>query len=169
MQVPPLFGQQLVNRRTLEFILPRAHQLRRLVERHVKFALRPDRLAVHRYRVMDGVNPRAQHPHGLAVDRHPPGQNHLLASAPRGDTRFRQIFLQANHLDKDPTCPPPARQFFRAASSLTPCNPCNLFNCLACGFVHPALAYASFLVLRRPVMRSPAFHWPRFVSSSMRS
>src|SRR5688572_4342370 len=29
--------------------------------------------------------------------------------------------------------------------------------------------YASGLVLRRPVIRSPSFHWPRFFSSSVRS
>src|SRR5579859_7648076 len=32
-----------------------------------------------------------------------------------------------------------------------------------------ALAQASGLVLRRPVMRSPSFHWPRFLSRPTRS
>src|SRR5690349_15978057 len=30
-------------------------------------------------------------------------------------------------------------------------------------------AQASGLVLRRPVIRSPSFHWPRFLSNSVRS
>src|ERR1700761_5955152 len=36
---------------------------------------------------------------------------------------------------------------------------------------HPPLVtfYASGLVLRRPVIRSPSFHWPRFLSNSVRS
>src|SRR3989442_12882917 len=29
--------------------------------------------------------------------------------------------------------------------------------------------YASLLVLRKPVIRSPSFHWPRFLSNSRRS
>ena len=32
-----------------------------------------------------------------------------------------------------------------------------------------AIFYASGLVLRRPVIRSPSFHWPRFLSNSVRS
>jgi hypothetical protein len=34
---------------------------------------------------------------------------------------------------------------------------------------HSSLFQASGLVLRRPVMRSPSFHWPRFLSNSVRS
>ena len=34
---------------------------------------------------------------------------------------------------------------------------------------HSAFAYGSFLVLRRPVMRLPSFHSPRFLSISTRS
>src|ERR1019366_6156487 len=159
MQVAPFFRQQTVDRRALKFIVARANQTRRLVERHVKLALRPNRLAVRRYPVVDGINPGAQLPNRLAIDRHPSGQNHLLAGAPRGDTRFRQEFLQANHPNTDcglRNAEWAAGAAFGAADSTLHAP-------------QSALAQTAFLVLRKPVMRSPAFHWPRFSSNSTRS
>src|SRR5208282_6164772 len=162
MQVAPLLGEQPVDARPLELVLARAHQPGRLVQRHVKFALGPHRVPVHRHLVVHGVNPRAQFRHGLAVDRYPPGQNDLFTRAPRGNACLGQELLQTNHLS--------AERRVRNGEPAEPAEkpPCGL-RPAALRTPHSALAQTSFLVLRRPVIRSPSFHWPRRLSTSTRS
>ncbi|MNX72249.1 hypothetical protein D3C86_1035990 [compost metagenome] len=68
---------------------------RGLVERVVDLAgLARERLAVDGDRILGGVGLGAQFAHHLAIDRHAPGEDQLLAAAPGRDPRASEDFLQ---------------------------------------------------------------------------
>lgn len=97
MQMPPLLGQQFINRGPVVLIRLRAHEPRRLVQSQIGLPARANRLAIHRHPVARRLYLGPQRPHRLAVDRDPAREHDLLARAPRGDPRLREKFLQPDH------------------------------------------------------------------------
>ena len=111
----------------------------------MKLAPEPDRLAIHGNFVPARMDFCAERLDGLAIDADVAGADELFACATGGDAAFGKIFLEANQ---------GRRLIIRTRLSRTPQGKWD---------------QASALVLRKPVTRSPVFHWPRFLRSSTRS
>src|SRR5204862_4034896 len=82
----------------------------------------------------------------------------LFTGAPGSDSGISEEFLEANHLNAEVRTRNAEKQAIGVHRQLS-----------AFRVPSSALNQASGLVLRRPVMRSPSFHWPRFLSNSVRS
>src|SRR3974390_3328611 len=78
MQVSPFLGQQLVNRRTVQFIFTGANEASRLIKGQVNLALGLDRLAIDAYRVSAGFDLDAKDLGFLSVHCDPAGPDHLF-------------------------------------------------------------------------------------------
>src|SRR2546423_429866 len=92
----------------------------------------------------------------LPIDFDAPLEDDLLAGTPRGDSSLGQELLQTNHgLNNEDRV---IRNRWCVVEENFGISDYSLRS-----------AYSSPLVFRKPVMRSPGFHCPRFLSNSKRS
>jgi hypothetical protein len=96
VKVAPFPGEQLIDGRTVELVLPGANQAPGLVEGEIQFSLGADGLPIDSDAVMNRVNAGAEFLNGPSIDGDPPGKDKLLACAAGGHACFREKFLQTN-------------------------------------------------------------------------
>ena len=96
----------------------------------------------------------------MAIHLHSPFPDNHLAGSPRSDSGLGQEFLQAHH------------QLFSGHRIRVRCPTGNRSPSRrrpGTSTIYTAGRYSAGFVLRRPVTRSPSFHWPRSLSNATRS